>query len=176
MTFLQRAMVEQFHESHVEVTLMTDIPLRYLSVVIDLEDAGDLRDGVYNVAQLCRLYSVCVLGAANLSIAALVNAFSQLSGVQVLDAERPRTDQQLIVDHRHYILPFNQEACPTELHGVTQVAIGSSQMALYHHRLPCSRCYSSKYTTGFCKVKQDHLTDARARGCRTFAGNARLFG
>ncbi|KAG6616070.1 uncharacterized protein IUM83_03737 [Phytophthora cinnamomi] len=147
MPVIQRAMVEQFHETHVEATLTADIPpqvplrkgmthlalfeelfssnqnvrhgkemidrmmrdvkmlyfdgnhtlnfvfhsrrtaefyngisLRLQRVVIDLEDSSGLEDGAYNSAQLRRFYSIRVLNAADLGIATLVSAFSQLTG------------------------------------------------------------------------------------------------
>ncbi|EGZ12141.1 hypothetical protein PHYSODRAFT_379010, partial [Phytophthora sojae] len=58
------------------------VSLRLQRVVIDLEDSSGLEDGVYNSAQLRRFYSIRILNAAaELGIATMVSAFSQLAGL-----------------------------------------------------------------------------------------------
>ncbi|KAJ8507150.1 hypothetical protein ON010_g19000 [Phytophthora cinnamomi] len=124
--------------------------LRLQRAVIVLEDSGginlDRRDGVYADAHLRRSYSVKVVGASDIGIVAIVNAFSQLAAVPVLNAERPRVADTAVVDNRYLLIRFQQETCPLALRGVTHIALGDLMVIHHHHlvhlRQPCSRCYS----------------------------------
>ncbi|KAG3114207.1 hypothetical protein PI124_g6989 [Phytophthora idaei] len=124
-------------------------------------------------------YSVRVLGADGVGIATLARAFTQLAGVSVLDAERPRLPAHASVDNRHFLVRFAQQDCPAALQGVTRVKIGSATVGIHHHlnyqRLPCARCYSSRHTTEFCKVKPGQLEAARSRGFWSFSEPVKVF-
>ncbi|KAG2865741.1 hypothetical protein PC113_g3439 [Phytophthora cactorum] len=53
-------------------------------------------------------YSVRVLGADGVGIATLARAYTQLVGVSVLDAERPRPPAHASVDNRHFLVKPGQ--------------------------------------------------------------------
>ncbi|KAG3018482.1 hypothetical protein PC128_g4239 [Phytophthora cactorum] len=96
-------------------------------------------------------YSVRVLGADGVGIATLARAYTQLAGVSVLDAERPRPPAHASVDNRHFLVRFAQQDCPAALQGVTRVKIGSAT------------------------VKPGQLKAARSRGFRSFSGPVKVF-
>ncbi|OWZ15500.1 hypothetical protein PHMEG_00010842 [Phytophthora megakarya] len=76
------------------------VTLRLQRTTIVVEDADFRREnqspGCYDVAQVRRLYSLRVFGTDKIGLVTLIAAFSQLSGVQVLDIQRARvTDTQM---------------------------------------------------------------------------------
>lgn len=250
MPVMQRAIVEQFHEQHVEKTLtahvppqvrlrkgmkhiglmkmlhqantderhgiemlkriMTDVKLLYFDGIhtlkfvfpskrvaafyegaafrlqhgiIELEDSEKPREdqmqGSYNPAQLRRLYAVRVYGTREIGLVALTAVLSNLTGVSVLDVERPRGTSDAIVDNRFVQIHFDQESCPEVLRGITHVIVGSSQLTIHHHLLharePCKRCYSPQHTIAYCRVGVAKLAELQHNRTRRYTGTLPTF-
>ncbi|OWZ13982.1 hypothetical protein PHMEG_00012613 [Phytophthora megakarya] len=250
MPVLQRAIIEQFHEQHIEKTLtarvppqvrlrkgtkhialmqlifssntdenngkdmlnrmMSDIKLlhfdgshtlkfvfpsrrvaafyveatfRLQRGVIELEDSDEPRQnqapGSFNPAQLRRLYCFRVFGSDAIGLVALTAALTKLAGVTILDVERPRDNEDAIIDNRFVLVHLNQESCPATLQGITRVQVGQTTLTIHHHlvhaREPCKRCYAPLHTTSYCRVKADSLGLVQNRRVKRYTGEVASF-
>ncbi|KAE9282813.1 hypothetical protein PR003_g27303 [Phytophthora rubi] len=155
--------------------LYKGLAFRLNGACLELEDTSEDQEiGTYRHASLRRQYAVRIYGAEDLGLVVLLAALSQLPGVQVVDAERPRTESTDIIDNRFFLLRFPDEHCPDQLRGVTKIQLHGQLVTVHHHvvhqRLPCARCYAPYHTTGYCKANPAHLDATRAKFKRTYSG------